>query len=64
MCLRGDTNPETVDKLEEKISIIAATIKSCHFDRGSKFGHLPIIMPESVVKTILEDNKWEYKPAE
>jgi hypothetical protein len=43
--LHGDTNPATVDMLEEEIGKINATIISYHYDEGDIWGHLAAIIP-------------------
>ncbi len=45
--MNGDVNPETVGNLEEEIGKIAATIKSYHFEEGSTYGYMAVIIPES-----------------
>ena len=51
----GDIDADDVDNLEEELGAILVTIKSTHFPQGAKYGHLPVILGQERIRTILGD---------
>ena len=56
----GDIDADDVDNLEEELGAILVTIKSTHFPQGAKYGHLPVILGQERMRTILGDAAYLY----
>ena len=51
----GDITPETLDIIEEEIGGILVSVKSTHYDQGSKYGHLVVILGDTRMRKILNN---------
>ena len=58
--LEGDISPADIDKLEEELAEISTTVKSSYFPEGSKYGHLPMVIPQDKVRTLVADPVYIY----
>ena len=58
--LEGDISPAEVDKLEEELAEISTMVKSTYFLEGSKYGHLPMVIPQDKVRTLVANPLYIY----
>ena len=58
--LVGEITQEDIDVLEEELGEISTTTKSLYFPQGDVFGHLPLVVPQAKMRTILGDPTYTF----
>jgi hypothetical protein len=52
-CLYGIINPDSINKLEDKLGGMCTIIKPHHYTKGQKYGNLASIIPQNKYRIVI-----------